>query len=290
MKMPTNKPARTNSPGTGILPVLHDGRPLPGRPWGHRQDACATRGFTLIEVLLAVFILGIGLVMVACIFPVAADWSRQNAEESIASNIARNARTIILTKYAPSDFSALAADSAGLATLVALPGIASTGKLPLVERAYAYGAVPPYPAAAPVNALYFWTALVRRSPDVSLGTAPNRFDLYILVFKKGEAGQTFTPTPALVAPAINCPGTGGITSSPADSSNVPFLAQSTSISSIPIGSIGVGMTSGTVYRILPGPTTSVPLMPAGETIAYAPPADNTTASPLVFVYQTSISF
>ncbi len=31
------------------------------------------RAFTLVEVLLAVFILGVGLTMVACIFPVAAD-------------------------------------------------------------------------------------------------------------------------------------------------------------------------------------------------------------------------
>ncbi len=57
------------------------------------------RAFSLLEVLIATLILGIGLIMVAAIFPVGAKWSQQGAEETIAQNLALNAVSIIKTKY-----------------------------------------------------------------------------------------------------------------------------------------------------------------------------------------------
>ncbi len=264
------------------------------------------RAFTLVEVLLAVFILGVGLTMVACIFPVAADWTRQNQEESLAVNVARNARAIILAKYQLSDLSGLAAVSSGTSTLVALPDMtnvavgAAPARLPLIERAYAFGTATPYPASSLANAqsaLYFWTALIRRTPDTSLNTKPNRFDLYIFVFKKGDAVQTFTQPATFIA------GSRDTTSTSVDGTLVPLLATTTTVGGVPLGSIGVGMTSGTVFRSLPGGLanpTFIPLaVPSAETIAYAPAADAvsgtanaslTAVSPLVYVYQTTIAY
>lgn len=63
------------------------------------------KGFSLIEVLIAIAILGVGLVMVATIFPVAATWTRQAAEETVASQVALNAVNIIKVKLNNNAFS-----------------------------------------------------------------------------------------------------------------------------------------------------------------------------------------
>ena len=51
----------------------------------------ARRGFTLVEVLFSVMVLGIGAIMVAAIFPVAAQQSRIVADDTMAAVIARGA-------------------------------------------------------------------------------------------------------------------------------------------------------------------------------------------------------
>ena len=245
------------------------------------------RGFTLIEILLAVFILGVGLTMVACIFPVGADFTRQNVEETVAGMVAENARAIILAKYTYSDFSAVT-------TLMPLPHIAAGDKLSLVERAYAYGTSSPYPAAAPATATYFWTALVRQDPETPPLGSRIRYDLYILVFKKGDATQAYTNPASL----FGTTGARDLTEAPvtgfASSSYVPVLAQG-AVANMPIGAIGIGTSTGTVFHVVPGGLTN----PPDANIAYAPSADMTVgtantsttgASPLVYVYSTKVSF
>src|SRR4051812_41156300 len=68
----------------------------------NRKSALATghwplatrRGFSLVEVLLAIFILGIGMIMVASVFPVGANWTRQTAEGSVSQTIAQSAMSV----------------------------------------------------------------------------------------------------------------------------------------------------------------------------------------------------
>ncbi len=218
------------------------------------------RGFALVEVLISMLILGVGLIMVASMLPVGADWTRQNAEETITATIAHNAETIIRVKYSAADFPVATYPTFSTVdyrhpTFYPLPGISDGSRLPLVERTYAFGRdSTPYPCLLPgsgtsysrgdsvksgsncyrciqsytggfaagdtahwiplstdpsdpasdptKSALYFWTAVFRRSPICntnSSGTpastgyrSDNRFDVYILVFKKGDASQTFT--------------------------------------------------------------------------------------------------
>jgi prepilin-type N-terminal cleavage/methylation domain-containing protein len=231
-------------------------------------------GFTLVEVLLAVFILGIGLIMVACIFPVGADWTRQNTEETVAQMVAETGRGIVLSKYVYSDVSAV---GTGVQLMPNMPT-----KLPIGERAYALGSSPAYPAATPNSAPYFWLPLIRKDPDTpALGSRP-RFDVFILVFKKGDVAQTY----------VNALPTGATAVSSGDASTVPIVAQTTVATlaaNVPVGSMGIGVTSGTVCRILPGGATSIPLM-AIESVDYAPAADSTVSSPLVYIYEFKANF
>ena len=59
-----------------------------GRKWGRGKGR---GGFSLVEVLLATFILGIGMIMVASIFPVGANWTREATEDSVGQVISQAA-------------------------------------------------------------------------------------------------------------------------------------------------------------------------------------------------------
>jgi len=228
-------------------------------------------GFSLVEILIAVMILGVGMIMVASVFPVGANWARQNIEETIGSIVAQNAVNIIKTKYS-------AEDVAGVGTgFEALPLAKPDGTilLPLVERAYSFGNEPPYPAANPESANYFWSAVVRRSSS----SFPKSYDLYIFVFRKGGATQSFT------ASANILPG-----SRENSETVVPYLETNPITDTrFSVGSQGVGTTTGSVFRKIDA-TGTTNIVVADTQAIYAPPADDSAISPLVYIYTTTISF
>ncbi len=244
------------------------------------SQSVAARAFTLVEILIAIFIFAIGMLMVACIFPAGASFTRRNTDRSVASLVAQNAVAIIKAEYTANDFYGI-----GATMLVPIPNMSVN--LPLDQRAYAFGRNNPYPTSHPAAASYYWTALVRRTP----ATTQNKFDLFILVFKKQAADQVFsgygvTPiAPASFEPGARLPGETG----------VPLVAQgAVSAPQFPIGSEGIGLESATVFRKIPagnggGVTQTAPTLP-GEPVAFVPPADGTQASPLVYIYQTTIGF
>jgi prepilin-type N-terminal cleavage/methylation domain-containing protein len=54
-------------------------------------------GFSLVEVMFAIVILGIGIILVAAIFPLAIQQTRSNADDAAAAQLARDAMQIITT-------------------------------------------------------------------------------------------------------------------------------------------------------------------------------------------------
>jgi type II secretory pathway pseudopilin PulG len=275
---------------------------LNGQTAGSAARRARTGGFSLVEVLLAIFILSIGLIMVASIFPVGAEWTRQNTEESLAQTIGENGISIVRSRLNATDFALVSGT-----TLQGVPGLIN--KVTANERSYQYGASQPFPAANPTSATYFWTVLARKTPGATSGTVGAiSYDVYILVFKKGAAEQQFanvstglvancrnlseTYMPCLVSVSY---GAGSAVSGGPVTGAVPAM-----------GSIGIGATSGTVFRQLlatSGTTAAArpALTTAGEQVIIAPAADGTTAtppagsettgvSPLVYVYQTTLSF
>ena len=73
--------------GPGAMPVACGGDVR--RPYA--RGVAARPGFSLVELMIATVILGIGLVMVATIFPVAVDQTREAVQMSIAQSVARSA-------------------------------------------------------------------------------------------------------------------------------------------------------------------------------------------------------
>jgi type II secretory pathway pseudopilin PulG len=273
-------------------------------------------GFTLVELLLAVFLLTIGLIGLLSIFPIGADWTRQITEESIAQTVARDAMGVIETKYGYNDLTGINSYS-----LVAMPNLVT--KVPVGERSYQYGAVQPFPTVNPAGATYFWTALVRLSPDQPTDGSGHVYDVYILVMKKGQQGDKYTAgSTATGAPAITMSVLTGARAAsgedfvPAVVTDTYFKANlasgefyNASTRNTPqIGDYGIGKDSGTVFRQYADGTKIYMTQPlkgftgggadtAGEQILWVPPSDpmnrlssDTTPSPLVYVFQKKLAF
>ena len=270
-------------------------------------------GFTMIEILFAIMILALGLVMVAAAFPVAIKWTRQDSNSTIGRIIATNALGIIATEYTPTSFASITSS-----TPMPLPALPS-----LIDRTYAFGTPSPYPDLPPAgwtppasgvsfqttNSLYFWTALICVAPSQATSTLATAqpqptYDLYILVFKKGNVSDTYTAatsgTPSLL-------GTGGV--NPATDTNgtasdylVPVVYQGL-LANMPIGALGIDLDTGAVFRTIINNTGSSPQIwrndvplnasataaPMTDPVAYAPPANGQTASPLIYIYTTTFT-
>ena len=260
---------------TTISEIGTAGRPLPRR-------SVLSRGFSLVEVLLAIFILSMGLIMVASIFPVGAEWTRQNAEETIALGIAENAFSVVQSRMDNSDFSAITST-----TVQGVPTFLT--KFTANERAYKFGSGQPFPVSDPTTASYFWTLMARRTPssNTSGSTYLKAYDVYILVFKKGAVENVFGQNP-VQAPQQYTRG--------ATEYYMPYTV-SAGFGSVPIGGVGIGVNSGTVFRSIntSSGAKSNPGISGGENVFWGPPSDipaggTKTGSPLVYVYQTTLTF
>jgi len=63
-----------------------------------------SRAFSLIEVLLAIFILGIGVIAIAALFPAGISQQRQSVDDIIGPIVANNALSILRMKLSQDDF------------------------------------------------------------------------------------------------------------------------------------------------------------------------------------------
>ena len=64
----------------------------------------AHRGFSLIELLLAIFILGIGIISIATLFPAGISQQQKTTDDILGPIVARNALTLIRSRIEQEDF------------------------------------------------------------------------------------------------------------------------------------------------------------------------------------------
>jgi prepilin-type N-terminal cleavage/methylation domain-containing protein len=279
-------------------------------------------GFSLMEMLIAIFILSLGLIMVAGVFPVAIKWTADDAQSTVGSVIGQNALGIIQ------------ADIQHGESLGENPyNIYYSGNL-WGGVPYAFGISQP---DAPINAasgtngfksvtngtttnangvtpLYFWTAYLQQqtsSPNVQSYLTPNTNDgfqaissaaslyrVYIFVFAKGDPNNTYTTAASLPVPEQPNPYTASVVTTypqiySGTFSNVKVGGGATPANTMPLGSLGVDTTTGIVFRETIGTTGTISTVPAITTtdnVLYVPPATGQTDSPLIYIYSTTVSF
>ena len=268
-------------------------------------------GFSLAEILIAIFVLSIGLLMIASVFPVAAKWTAEDAQTSIAQVIAKNAVATIETQC-DTNLVLFETNNPGV-----LAGTAGYGPF-----CYSFGTPSPYPNTNPAPAAsgagtippgsYYWSAYIMPATTSYAGSggvypgpqAGNLYNVFVFVFNKGDLSNTFTAGGAGALPMQPVPQSLG----PPVSSYYPQLYSGTLSSVIgtelPIGSQGVDHNTGQVFRAIvdssgnysvtsvpPSTTSPNPYYTAvgGDTVLFAPPANNQTASPLIYVYVTTVN-
>ncbi len=261
----------------------------------HHPSPRARSGFSLIEILFAIFILGIGLLMVAAVFPVAIKWTNQDVQSTVGLVIARGAVAQVKV-----------AEQAGQPIFVSEVGTTIPATFP---QPYFFGTPNPTvsicttAAASAGNgqARYWWQGvLVPQLANGSSNIAPtanaqtNTYTLYIFVFSKGDpnnnyypqttsATATTTPYPSLYVAQFSQTGTPG-------NSATGYL---------PIGAMALDLNTGATIRkqvITPYGSTTPTVSFAGsggstsDGVVFAPPAINQQASPLVYIYATTVTF
>ena len=239
----------------------------------HRRAA-----FTLIEIMFAIAILGIGLIMIAATFPIAIKWTTQDAQQTVGQVIAQNAISEIKTGLTGQNMAPI------LAKITPLDGFYL-----IASDYYSYGNAQPYPGNA-VTASYYWVAYIRPDPAVSLSASVNNtsYNVYIFVFNRSDLNNRYYGSS--VVPTIESD-----TWSSLNSATLPPKGE------FPIGSIGVDANTGEVFHKIvnaSGSITTTGILPlATDPILYAPPATGTvnnsaapqTSSPLLYVYVTTLN-
>lgn len=289
-------------------------RPLNTHCCGRSHLSLTARraAFSLAEILIAIFVLSIGLIMIASVFPVAAKWTAEDAETSVGQVIAKNAVAQIQAQ--------------GLIPLYLSAGGA------IGPYCYSFGNSSPYPntnpapypvaLSTPPAGEYYWSAYVvpsgiavgassAGSGGVYPGTQGNMYTIYVFVFNKGGLSNTF-PTPKAPTTLLTMqpyPQNATYTDSyypQLYSGTLSELAGQSLSPAMPIGSLGVDATTGQVFREIVDPATNaitITGIPAstttpnpylttlhgGDAIIYAPAANNQTSSPLIYVYVTTVS-
>ncbi len=266
-----------------------------------RRTRCAA--FSLVEILVAIFVLSIGLIMIAGIFPVAVKWTADDAQTSIAQVIAKNAVATIETQY---------------------PTLNSTSAIALGPYCYNFGNSTPYPNVNPAPAapsttpppgVYYWSALILPANSSIAGSggiypgtqANNMYTIYVFVFNKGDINNQFLTTvysgaaPIVMQPLdiVASPYYPQLFQGPASSIlNIPPPPSPPPPPPplIPVGALGVDTTTGAVFRLIVGPTgaftttgSGTAVISSSDNILFAPPAIGQTASPLIYVYVTTVS-
>jgi hypothetical protein len=83
-------------------------KPSTQSPWEKARAIRRARGFSLAELLLAIFILGIGVISIAALFPAGITLQRQSNDDTLGPMVAESALAILRSRLSQEDFGSFA--------------------------------------------------------------------------------------------------------------------------------------------------------------------------------------
>lgn len=282
------------------------------------------RGFSLIEILFAIFILGIGLLMIAAVFPIAIKWTNQDVHSTIGLVISRSAVAQIKASTTVNGISVFATGiypNGGTTPLSTRYGaVAATYPQP-----YMYGTPnptpsrgllvptaansPPFYSTRDLQSRYWWQAVLVPDPgDGASGVTPTplasqagagtqTYDLFIFVYSKGNISNLYPTVGPYPAPAeapqfeANGPDTMPIGAMALDLKPIPDITPPAAYAGSVVRREIInlpGQANPTVGYS--GTTASYSSVGNNDVLLFAPPAVNQQTSPLVYIYATTVTF
>ncbi len=104
-----------------------------GAPVGRARASCA---FTLVEVLIAIAILGVGITMAAALFPTAIKQNQRSANDTIGMIVAKNALAVVKARLTAGDLNSAGINDTELKSLGNGTGAEYLGVLSDLELTY----------------------------------------------------------------------------------------------------------------------------------------------------------
>ncbi len=133
------------------------------------------RGFTIVEILFAIMILGVGFIMIAAMFPVAIQQGQLNLDESTAAGIAIGAQQSII---ATDPSGAMLGDTAGQVAVASITNLQAS-RISLSNPRYAWAAAWQRTGVAPApSTLWVWVAACRNRSAYAAVDLANDLTLY----------------------------------------------------------------------------------------------------------------
>jgi type II secretory pathway pseudopilin PulG len=146
--------------------------------WMVNVERCAP-AFNLVELMFSILILGIGLVSIASLFPLASSLQQQTMDQVLAYQAAKNAEFALTTRYVDPGYLPPAGDAKRDGRVIQLNGIGAdpygwgtnfdADVWPVLDRSY--------PGNEPFNRRMYWVPLFRW--DQGIGD----WEVYVFVIK-----------------------------------------------------------------------------------------------------------
>jgi prepilin-type N-terminal cleavage/methylation domain-containing protein len=247
------------------------------------------RAFSLIEILIAIFVLGIGLIMIAGVFPVAVKWTNQDAESTTAQIVAQNALSFLRIK---SLYSGSSIPKTIVEQYVPNGGIVGPYSYAISNSDASFA---PEPVTSQVSPAYYWTAYAAAPFNGSQ-------NVYIFVFSPPQSDLKFNSyktSPVVLSSQPYDQGAYGTSYYPQLAmETLQQAVQGTGAADMPIGSFGIDTTTGAVFRRsvntvtgsfdVSGYAEGYNPKTYADPVIFSPPSIGGDVSPCVYVYATTL--
>jgi len=149
-----------------------------------------SHGFTLLEVMFAIMIMGIGLIAIASLFPVAGNMQRSAYEDAMGMQVSTSVEVMLRSRPIPLDLNGTTWTADGKVHKISDTDLITVW--PLKDRSF------PQTESDVDKRTYYWRPFYRYNNNLGPSGQASSWELYVLISKRPE-GATAPDESAYVA-------------------------------------------------------------------------------------------